>query len=88
MSFEQASPIGTFFVCLHAQHRSGLTINDRVAIIGAGPIGLGQFMRAKAPGADVLIIDTADHSLELARELGADVIVNSTRNDPEAATGR
>ncbi len=85
VSYEQASLIDTFSVCLHAQHLSGLTINDRVAIVGAGPIGLGQLMLAKASGADVLIIDTVDHSLELARELGADVIVNSTRDDPVAA---
>lgn len=85
VSYEEASLIDTFSVCLHAHHLSGLTINDRVAIIGAGPIGLGQLMLAKASGADVLIIDTVDHSIKLARELGADVVINSSRDDPVAA---
>jgi L-iditol 2-dehydrogenase len=85
VSFEEAALIDTFSVCLHAQHKSGLSINDKVAIIGAGPIGLGQLMLAKASGADVLITDVVDSALELAKELGADVVLNSRREDPVAA---
>lgn len=85
VSFEEAALIDTFSVCLHAQHKSGLSINDKVAIIGAGPIGLGQLMLAKASGADVLITDVVDSALELAQELGANVILNSEREDPVTA---
>jgi L-iditol 2-dehydrogenase len=85
VSFEEAALIDTFSVCLHAQHKSGLSINDKVAIIGAGPIGLGQLMLAKASGADVLITDVIDSALGLAMELGADVVLNSSREDPAAA---
>ncbi|RYG28434.1 alcohol dehydrogenase, partial [bacterium] len=81
VSFEEAALIDTFSVCLHAQHLSGLGINDRVAIIGAGPIGLGQLMMAKASGADVIILDLVEHSLEVAKELGADAVVNSSKED-------
>lgn len=82
VSFEEAALIDTFSVCLHAQHLSRLTINERVAVIGAGPIGLGQMMLAKAAGADVLIVDKVDSALDLARALGADVAVNSGHEDP------
>ena len=85
VSFEEAALIDTFSVCLHAQHQSGLSINDKVAVVGAGPIGLGQLMLAKASGADVLVTDVVDSALNLARELGADVILNSAREDPVAA---
>ncbi|WP_225206431.1 zinc-dependent alcohol dehydrogenase [Novosphingobium huizhouense] len=85
VSFKQAALIDTLSVCLHAQHLSGLAINDRVAIVGAGPIGLGQLLLAKASGADVLIVDKVDHSLALAQEIGADAIVNSERDDPVEA---
>ena len=84
VSFEEASLIDTFSVCLHAQHLSGLGINDKVAVIGAGPIGLGQMMLAKASGADVIICDVVDSALDLARELGADAVVNSEKEDPVA----
>ena len=42
-------------------------------------------MLAKASGADVIIFDTVDHSLAMARELGADEAVNSSMADPVAA---
>lgn len=81
VSFEEASLIDTFSVCLHAQHLSGLGINDKVAVIGAGPIGLGQMMLAKASGADVIICDLVQSALDLARELGADAVVHSGEED-------
>jgi L-iditol 2-dehydrogenase len=82
VSFEEASLIDTLSVCLHAQHLSGLGINDKVAIIGAGPIGLGQLMLAKASGADVIICDMVESALALAKELGADAVVNSSAENP------
>lgn len=83
VSFEEATLVDTLSVCLHAQHRSGLTINDKVAILGAGPIGLGQLMLAKASGADVLITDIVDSALDKAKELGADIVANPHRDNPE-----
>lgn len=85
VGYDDAALLDTYAVGLHAQHLSGLTINARVAIIGAGPIGLGQTMLAKASGADVLIIDTVPHALDLARRLGADETVDSSQADPIAA---
>ncbi|KQN94386.1 alcohol dehydrogenase [Sphingomonas sp. Leaf231] len=82
IGYDDAALLDTYAVALHAQHLSGLTINARVAIIGAGPIGLGQLMLAKASGADVLIIDTVPHALALAERLGADRVVDSASEDP------
>jgi threonine dehydrogenase-like Zn-dependent dehydrogenase len=82
VSFEEAALVDTFSVCLHAQHASGLTINDRIAVIGAGPIGLGSLMLAKASGADVMIIDPVSSSLQVAQDLGADLIVDPDGVDP------
>jgi L-iditol 2-dehydrogenase len=82
VSFEEATLLDTFAVCLHAHHLSGAGIHHKVAVIGAGPIGLGQLMLAKASGADVIVADVVDHSLELAKELGADAVVNSDHEDP------
>lgn len=85
VGYDDASLLDTYAVTLHAQHLSGLTIGDRVAIIGAGPIGLGQLMLAKASGAKVMIVDRMPHALALAERLGADCIVQSDVQDPEAA---
>lgn len=85
IGFDDAALLDTYAVALHAQHLSGLTIGSWVAIIGAGPIGLGQLMLAKASGATVTIIDRMPHALALAARLGADRIVHSDDDDPQAA---
>lgn len=81
VSFEEAALIDTFSVCLHAHHLGELSVNDKVVVIGAGPIGLGQLQLAKLGGADVLIADLVDSALDLAKTLGADIVVNSERED-------
>lgn len=81
VSFEQAALVDTLTVGLHAQHRSPLGIGDRVVVIGAGPIGLGQLMLAKAGGADVIISDVVGSSLRIAEQVGADAVVNSETED-------
>jgi L-iditol 2-dehydrogenase len=81
VSFEEATLLDTFSVCLHAIQLSGIKLNDKVVIIGSGCIGLGQLQLAKMSGADVLIIDKVDSSLQLAKELGADEIVNKDNED-------
>src|SRR3954447_6703850 len=55
---------------------------DTVAIVGAGPIGLATVLTAKlyTPGR-IIAIDIADSRLEKARELGADVTINSGDED-------
>ena len=79
VSFEEATVLDTFSVGLHAIQLSGIKINDKIVVIGAGPIGLGQLQLAKACGADVLITDTVDSSLKVAKELGADIVVNTSK---------
>ncbi len=57
---------------------------DIVAIVGSGPIGLAALLTAKfySP-AEIIVIDTDDARLEVARKLGATKTVNSA--DGEAA---
>ena len=60
----------------------GVGPGDTIAIVGAGPIGLATVLTAKlyTPG-KIIAIDLADSRLEKARELGADVTINSDRED-------
>jgi len=81
VSYEEATLLDTFAVGLHAIQLSGIKLNDKVAIIGAGPIGLGQLQLAKISGADVMITDVVDSSLSIAKELGADLVVNTKNED-------
>ena len=55
---------------------------DTVAVVGSGPIGLAAIMGARLfSPAHVVAIDLADSRLEAAKRFGADVTVNSTRED-------
>ena len=67
VSFEEAALLDTFSVCMHAMHLSGLKMNDKVAVIGAGPIGLGQLQLANMAGADVIVFDVVDSALQRRR---------------------
>lgn len=53
-----------------------------VAIVGCGPIGLMAVSVAKAAGAaEVVAIDVNPYRLELARTMGADVVIDSRHDD-------
>jgi len=61
----------------------GVSPGDVVAVVGAGPIGLsaitGSLMFSPS---HVVAIDLADSRLEAAKQFGADVTVNNSREDP------
>jgi alcohol dehydrogenase len=58
---------------------------DVVAIVGAGPIGLAAILTARLfSPSHIVAIDLADSRLDAARKFGADIVVNSGRDDPQA----
>src|SRR5579859_6938466 len=61
----------------------GVRPGDVVAVVGAGPVGLSAMTGARLFSAShVVAIDLSDARLEAAKHFGADVVVNSTREDP------
>jgi L-gulonate 5-dehydrogenase len=65
--------------------RADITDADTVAVLGAGPIGLAAALAAVDRGARVLVVDRVASRLDLARQLGAEEVVNSANADPRAA---
>ena len=58
---------------------------DVVAVVGAGPIGLAAIMGARLfSPSHIVAIDLADSRLDAAKQFGADVVVNNSREDPAA----
>ena len=56
---------------------------DTVVVVGAGPIGLLTVQAARLRGAGTIIVtDRSVHRLEIARQLGADMVVNVADADP------
>jgi L-iditol 2-dehydrogenase len=67
---------------LHAVERSGVKLGDRVAILGAGPIGLRTSVACQAAGATVaLATDLVEARLQMAREMGAERVLNPSGTD-------
>ncbi len=55
---------------------------DVVAVVGAGPIGLAAIMGARLfSPSHIVAIDLTDSRLEAAKQFGADVLVNPSRED-------
>ncbi len=64
---------------------SGLRVGETVAIWGVGGLGHYAVQIARTMGARVVAVDIAQDKLELARKLGADVVVDASREQPAKA---
>ena len=62
---------------------ANLKPNDNVVIVGTGGLGLMAIQLAKAvTAARIIAMDLDDKKLEVAKKEGADIIVNSKKEDP------
>lgn len=86
LSFKTGAAIscgtGTAFAAIK---RVELSADETVAVFGQGPVGLSVTMLAKAFGARVIAVDVEPSRLEMAKQLGADHVVDSREQDPVAA---
>lgn len=73
----------------NAARRIDLQPGEKVVLVGCGFMGLMllQILKLANPGV-IVAIDVRDDVLELARTFGADVIINSARDDVLAAVRR
>jgi alcohol dehydrogenase, propanol-preferring len=70
-----------------AVKNANLKPDDNVVIVGTGGLGLMAIQLAKAvTGARIIAMDIDDKKLEVAKKEGADIIVNSKKEDPTKAT--
>jgi len=81
VSFEEGTIVNQGALGLHAIRRSRIEPGDTVAVIGPGLVGLITVQLAKAVGATRVIIVGRGPRLDLAKELGADDVVDITKTD-------
>jgi len=82
LTYEEAAVTEPLACVLHGVEEAHVKLGDTVAIMGAGPIGLLHLLVAEKMGAGKIVVsDTIDERLHLARELGADETVNAKRED-------
>ena len=85
LSFEEGAAVscgtGTAF---HAVKRLGISGVDTLAVFGQGPVGVSATMFGKAMGARVIAVDVIEERLALSAELGADVVIDASKDDAES----
>jgi alcohol dehydrogenase len=74
---------------ISAAESAQVRVGQTVAVFAQGPIGLCATAGARLKGASLIIgIDAIEKRLHLAREMGADEVVDFTQEDPVAAIKR
>ncbi len=77
LSFEQAAFVEPLSCVLHGLERLGAELADKVAILGAGPIGMLLLQGIRAQGAShITVVDKNAARVRFAGEMGADVLLN------------
>ena len=68
-----------FSIGVQVCRRAEVTADDRVVVMGSGPIGICVMQVARAYGAKVLMTDLLDERIARAKACGADVALNAAK---------
>lgn len=86
MTYSEGAMIEPLAVTVHAAKRFPDLKGAKVVVLGCGPIGILLIQSLKSLGAaQVFATDISDTRLALAKDLGADFTVNTTKEDYAAA---
>ena len=81
---EEAAMAEPLAVCLHAIKQAGNIFGKKVLITGSGPIGTLCVLSARRAGAEeILVTDISDKALEFSNLVGADKVINTSKNYPQ-----
>jgi threonine dehydrogenase-like Zn-dependent dehydrogenase len=75
-------------IAVRAVNRARVQAGERVAVLGAGPIGQCVSLVAIERGAEVLLIDLQESRLTMSRELGAETLQWTTADEVIAGARR
>jgi len=82
ISFEEAALAEPLSCCLHGWKLASPALGFKVAILGAGPIGLLHLQLAKIYGASLIIVsEPMELRRKVAEKLGADVVIDPIKDD-------
>lgn len=80
VTYEEGALIETVANGMYAVRNSNITPESTIAIIGTGPIGIGDYLCAKLYDPKMIImVDVAEFNLEKAREMGCEYTINSRK---------
>ncbi len=82
MPIDKAALVEPYACAKHAVDRGNISNEDVVVLSGAGTLGLGMvgYIRMKNPKT-LVVLDMKDDRLELAKNFGADIVINPGKED-------
>jgi alcohol dehydrogenase len=88
LGFDLAASLGCRFTTAYAglTAQAALQPGESVVVYGCGGVGLSAVAVAAHMGARVIAVDIEPGRLALARELGAEAVIDARSSDPVAAT--
>ncbi len=86
LSAKELALIEPFSISQHAVSRADIKPSDNVLVIGAGPIGLFALLAARQRCKSVVVADILDNRLSLAKDYGADAVINTKTQSLENFT--
>ncbi|MDF2671838.1 MAG: Zn-dependent alcohol dehydrogenase [Clostridiales bacterium] len=63
--------------CVHSVNNANIELSDDVVVIGVGIMGAFHIKLAKLKGARVIACEVDEARLEIAKKMGADILINS-----------
>ena len=81
LGLRELSLVEPLAVGFHATERGRVTAEDVVAVIGCGMVGLGAMASAASRGATVIAIDLDEQKLQLAKQVGAQHTLHSSKDN-------
>jgi threonine dehydrogenase-like Zn-dependent dehydrogenase len=82
LSFAEGAAVacgtGTAFSALKRMNLNG---GDTLAVFGQGPVGLSATVIGVAMGARVIAVETSPERMKLAKEFGADAVIDASKED-------
>jgi L-iditol 2-dehydrogenase len=79
VSFREAALVEPLACVLRAAEKTGIEEGNTVAVIGMGPIGLMFVQVLKIMGAKVIALGNRSSQLAMAKSMGADYVIDSTK---------
>ncbi len=91
LSDEQGAFVEMLSAAVNAVHKADVQPGELAVVYGPGPVGLSMVQLLKSRGARVAIVGTRPYRLDLAKQLGADIVIDVNDGDAveqlTAATG-
>jgi len=83
LSFEEAAIMADSLATpFEAMKLLNVGPGDTVALYGVGGLGINAVQIGKLRGAEIIAVDILDDKLKLAKEFGADHVINAVNEDP------